>query len=97
MIAIFSNLSIIYSFFRNETFNEYFRELMILENLNNYGFLAQRGLSNALSKSIYNDHYLNASLFTINEVSKSVLKRCHVSVSLQQNNEEMKVCGVSTY
>lgn len=68
---------------------------MISENLNNYGFLAQRGLSSALSKTIYNDHYLNASLFTINEVSKSVLKRSHVSVSLEQNDEKMKVCGVS--
>lgn len=68
---------------------------MVLENLNNYGFLAQRGLSTALSKTIYNDLYLNASLFSINEVSKSVLKRCHVSVSLEQGDEEMKICGVS--
>lgn len=64
-------------------------------NLINYDFLAQKGLSNALTKVIFRDSDLRASLFTINEVSKSVLKRSHVSVSLGQENSTMKVYAVS--
>ncbi len=68
---------------------------MALENLNHYGFLAQKGLSNALTKTIFSDTDLNASIFTINEVSKSVLKRGHVSVTLAQQDSSLQICAVS--
>lgn len=65
------------------------------ENLLHYDTLAQKGLSNALTRRIFEERDLVASIFTVNEVSKSVLKRCHVSVSLSQNNDSMKIASVS--
>lgn len=64
------------------------------ENLYHYHFLAQRGLSNALSKVIYKDSGVTASIFSINEVSKSVLKRSHVSFSVNHGSHKINVCAV---
>lgn len=65
------------------------------ENLNHYGVMAQRGLSNAMTRTFSEDPSVNATLFCINEVSKGVLKRGHVSVSLERFNESLKVGAVS--
>jgi len=65
------------------------------KNLFNYNFLAQRGLSNAIRLTILQSENLNASIVTINEVSKSVLRRGHVSVILEQNDDTMELITVS--
>lgn len=81
---------------RNDSFATTLKELMRQENLLHYGVLAQKGLSNALTRRIFEERDLNASIFTINEVSKSVLKRGHVSVALSQNNDTAEIASVST-
>lgn len=65
------------------------------ENLNHYGVMAQRGLSNALSRTFSEDPSVNATLFCVNQVSKGVLKRGHVGVSLQRFDDTLKVGAVS--
>lgn len=78
-------------------FSKIFKHLMRDENLNHYGVMAQRGLSNALSRTFSEDPSVNATLFCVNQVSKGVLKRGHVSVALQRFNDTLKVGALDIF
>lgn len=67
------------------------------ENLFNYDFLAQKGLSNAIERPIFQSESLNASVVAVNQVSKGVLKRGHVGVMLERNEDSLELVTVCKY
>ena len=82
-------------YFRNKTTDEILRNVMKRLNLFNYDFLAQKGLSNAIKRPILQSEHFNASIVTINQVTKSVLRRSHVSLILEQDNDALELLEVS--
>ncbi|XP_065208130.1 microsomal triacylglycerol transfer protein-like [Planococcus citri] len=81
----------------DQKFSNIFKRLMREENMNHYGILAQRGLSNVLRRTFSEDPSVNATLFCVNEISKSVLKKGHVGVSLQRFNDTLEVGALDIF
>lgn len=81
----------------NKQFAETIRKLLNSTNLNNYNFLARKGLSNAMATSLCEYSGVNVMLHSINEVFNGIMKRSIISVDLIKQGEIFRVLSFIAY
>lgn len=83
------------SLLRNEKSAKLLRTVLIRENLNHYGSLAQRGLSSFFSRKFITYNNITGLVKNSQHIYSGVTKRGSVDIVLEHDNIQYDLCSVS--